>query len=129
MPSLTSMGDRDLKRLDKKAGLDAIYRTKVSGSTNLTTGDNTITYSPAESSTTPNARVRSAALSAYELAKLSQAGLTQIDATWKMRSAYASEVKAGDLITVGGFTYEVISGGAMLDVLRLLWTIHTRRRR
>jgi len=130
MPSsLQTMGDKDLKRLDKKDGLDAVYRTKASVSTNLTTGVNTITYSPLESVTTPNAKVRSVSLSAYELAQLSNAGLGQVDATWRIRSAYVAEVKAGDLITVSGSTYEVLDGGAMLDVLRLLWTVHTRRRR
>ena len=125
LSSLQARGDKDLKYLDRKLGIDAIYYTPSSSSISgsITDGATTIPYTA-----TPNVRVRSAGLSSVELAALANAGLGQVSAVWYMRSAYISEVLPGHVLLISSFYYEVIKDGNTLDDLGTLWTIATRRR-
>ena len=126
--------DNELKKIDRKVGIDAIYRVKTSKSLDLETGEVVDTYSPAITSTTANCKVRAITLTSRERANLANAGLDQVDAIWHIRHAYLenlgiSDVRSDHMLTVSSFHYNIIENGASLDVLHRLWTIMTRRRR
>lgn len=116
--------DAMLTRLDKHYGLSATYKVPTGSTLNVTTGATVVTFDE-----TTGIKVRPAKLSVTELSSLSQAGFTQIDQVWKLRKAYAADVRPGHLLDVGGFLYEIIEGGIQLDELQLEWTLFTRRRR
>lgn len=120
---LTDRTDKLLVKLDRQYGKDAVYHSITAGTADVVTGDMTHTDDPIP------VRVRSAELNSMDISELRRAGLDQLDAAWLMRSAYKSDVKSGDLITVSAFDYEIIDQGSSLDSLNLLWTIYTRRRR
>jgi hypothetical protein len=119
---ITDQSDKILIRLDKQFGKDAVYHIPT-GQTISNTGEVIVTYQDIP------VQVRSAGLSSIEISQLSQSGLGQIDAAWKMRHAYVDDVRPDHIIEVSGVYDEVIDGGASLDELGLLWTIMTRRRR
>jgi hypothetical protein len=114
--------DAMARKLDKLYGVSATYKVPT-GSTTDAAGNTTLPYID-----TPVV-VRSAGLSSVELAALAQNGLGQVDAVWKMRKHYVSEVATGHIIQIGSWLYTVIERGATLDAMQLLWIIATRRRR
>lgn len=120
---LIDRSDKLLARLDRQYGEDATYHSLLGNSVDVVTGINTTTYEDPIS-----VRVRSSGLSSIELSNLSSAGLDHIDASWLMRHFYRDTVLPGHVLGISGFYYEVIDQGATLDDLRLVWTIHTRRR-
>jgi hypothetical protein len=119
---LANRSDKLLKKLDRQYGVDAVLYIPTASTANPD-GSSSVTYSESA------VRLRPAGLSAIEIAGLVSAGFGQVDAVWKMRSFYASDIKPDYSIKVGSFYYQVIERGASLDALQLCWTIITRRRR
>jgi hypothetical protein len=119
---LVDRSNQILIKLDKQFGKDATYHLPVS-STISPIGEVIIVYEDIP------VKVRPAGLSALEMSRLSQSGLGQIDATWRMRHHYVADVQPDHVLQVGSFYYEIIDNGAELDALELCWTLYTRRRR
>ena len=90
---------------------------------NITTGEQTST------DVSKSVVVRPWPLTIRDRTEFAAAGLGQVDTRWSMRVHYASDIQPGDVLTVGGFHYEVVDGGASQDELGVEWTIMTRRRR
>lgn len=121
---LVNRSDKLLTRLDKQYAKDKAALIYIpTGSTTDEFGDVVIAYAdPVQ------VVVRSAGLTITEMAAL-QAQIGQVVAVWKMRSHYMEHVEADYILSVSGFDYQVVDGGAILDALQLEWTIATRRRR
>ena len=115
--------DQAAKKADRIMGQKATLTRRDAVTVDVTTGQQTATDMKS------NVIVRPWPLSVREAAEFSNAGLGQIDTRWTMRTHYADDIDAGDILTVGGFDYEVTPNGAARDEFGVEWTIHTRRRR
>lgn len=125
MNSVETRADQSLRRLDRKVGKEATYYIWNSSTVSTTTGINT-----ADLDAVPDVILRSKELNIRELTAYAQAGITGIDAAWKIRKVYVDEPKQRDqfLLTVSGFRYEVLNA-RMDDIVGVDWILLTRRMR
>lgn len=111
------------KKMDKIFGVKGTLYHEPSYSLNLETGTQTL------STQGQSVILRKRPITYNERARLSSAGFTEVSVAWDMRAAHiTTDVEPGDLITTGGFHYEVVPGGATLDELGVDWCIYARRK-
>lgn len=124
MASLQSRADGHLRRLDRKAGFSATYEIYGGSTLNVVTGEMVRTFTQV-----PGVVVRPQALGIREKEALASAGFIDVEAVWKIRKFYVDEPKADDYftLTVSGFAYYIVPGGAILDRLQADWTLYTKR--
>lgn len=123
MTALAKQLDAAARHADRIYGKKATLTDRSAVTVDVTTGAQTTT------DTSKSVVVRPWPLSIRDRAEFASAGLTQVDTRWAMRVAYAATIEPGDILTVGGFGYLVVDGGATKDEHDVEWTILTRRRR
>ena len=126
LTKLQQLGDREIKLIDRNAGITAYYKIPTGSTIDIAAGTNTIIYDNGGDPAT--VKVRSKSLSVMEKNAIRDSGIANFDAVWFMRKFYVNEVKPGHVLQVSGMNYEVVMDGASLDDLQILWTIITRRR-
>jgi hypothetical protein len=126
MNRLTRAIDQVTRAMDHPArlGQKAIYKSRTYGAVDASTGIQAVSVS------SKNVTVRSWPLTMRDQIEFARAGLAEAMTRWCMRSEYHDDVKAGDVVQVGSFEYEVLeSPTATLDEFGIDWTIYTRRKR
>ena len=120
---LVSRSKTILDRLDQRFGKKATFKTISAGTPDVVTGQQSQIVA-----SVPNIKVRSGELSTQQLAELSQAGVNQVEALFKMQSAYVSDVEPDDELelTDAGISYLILR--ARLDELGIDWLLFVRKK-
>lgn len=91
-------------------------------------GTDTATGIVDTSGSTVNIMAQPMPLSVREMIRFTEAGYRNIEARWAIQQQEVPDVKPGDLMTVTGFTYQVLAEPPpMLDEFGISWIAYTRR--
>lgn len=116
--------DKMLLKIDRRFGVAAALIV-TSGTTidDMTSGDVNVT------TTSTSVIVNELQVNDRSIEALPTVNAADVEKMFSMRSAYASDVKQGDIIKIGSDEYQVVNNGSRLDALGLKWTIATYKRK
>ena len=110
-PVLVEQIRKAARYMDKQVGMKGSYKVQP--------GSTPIMQTPVT--------VRSYPIEMREMDALTRSGLSLDTVRWVMCTEHQAEVRAGDVLAVGGQNYEVLQ--AIKDELNVEWTLYTRKMR